>query len=255
MAGLVSIIMPSFNTAKYIGKSIESVLMQSYTNWELIIIDDCSQDDFDSAISKYLSDSRIRILKNDINMGAAESRNRGLREAKGQWIAFLDSDDLWDREKLEKQINFMETNGYSFSYTKYKEIDVEGEDAGVTVSGPKAFGRIGIKNYCWPGCLTVMYKADEIGLLQIPNIQKNNDYAMWLKVSQNSKCYLLNEVLASYRRGRGGSISNHGWLKLLKWHYVLFKLVEGQNSFWAGINTIRNMFFGVIKKVFYVKRG
>lgn len=102
MQDLVSIIMPSYNTAKYICESIESVMSQTYKNWELIIVDDCSTDDTDSIVAHYLSDKRINYIKNEKNSGAAVSRNRALREAKGRWIAFLDSDDLWMPDKLEE---------------------------------------------------------------------------------------------------------------------------------------------------------
>ena len=124
MEDLVSIIMPSYNTAKYISKTIESVLKQTYKNWELIIVDDCSTDNFADVISN-INDSRIRVYYNEKNSGAAISRNKALREAKGKWIAFLDSDDLWDEDKLRKQIDFMASNNYDFSYTKYIEIDEE----------------------------------------------------------------------------------------------------------------------------------
>ena len=107
MKELVSVIMPSYNTAKYIGETIKSVQAQTYENWELIIVDDCSTDNTDTAVDPFLSDERIRYLKNSRNSGAAVSRNYALREAKGKWIAFLDSDDLWFPDKLEKQINFM----------------------------------------------------------------------------------------------------------------------------------------------------
>ena len=120
MNELVSIIMPSYNTADYISESIKSIQKQVYSNWELIIVDDCSTDNTDDIVRPFLVDSRIRYLKNERNSGAAVSRNRALREAKGRWIAFLDSDDLWAPEKLEKQIEFMEKNGYSFSYTNYE---------------------------------------------------------------------------------------------------------------------------------------
>ena len=104
--GLVSVIMPSWNTDRFIGESIQSVINQTYTNWELIIVDDCSTDSTDNVVASY-KDDRIRYLKNEKNSGAALTRNRALREAKGEWIAFLDSDDLWMPEKLEKQSNFM----------------------------------------------------------------------------------------------------------------------------------------------------
>lgn len=110
---LVSIIMPSYNTGKYISESIDSVVNQTYSNWELIIVDDCSVDDTDEIVSAY-NDSRIKYLKNATNSGAAYSRNYALREARGEWIAFLDSDDVWVDNKLEVQIKFMQSNGYFF---------------------------------------------------------------------------------------------------------------------------------------------
>ena len=155
MSSLVSIIMPSYNTGKFIKESVESVLVQTYENWELIIVDDCSTDKTDDVISPLLTDARIRYLKNDKNSGASLSRNRALREAKGKWIAFLDSDDLWHPQKLEKQIAFMEKHGYQFSYTNYHEINRESALTGVCVTGPKKITKNGMYRYCWPGCLTV----------------------------------------------------------------------------------------------------
>ena len=146
MAGLVSIIMPSYNTASFIAESIQSVLAQSYKDWELIIVDDCSPDNTDDVVKPYLSDERIRYLKNEKNSGAAVSRNRALREAKGKWIAFLDSDDLWMPEKLQKQVRFMEKNGYRFSYTNYAEIDTEDKRNGISVTGPKRITKTGFFN-------------------------------------------------------------------------------------------------------------
>lgn len=125
-------------------------MFETYTNWELIIVDDCSTDSTDEVLET-IKDSRIRYFKNDKNSGAAVSRNKALREAKGQWIAFLDSDDLWMPEKLEKQIYFMESNGYAFSYTSYEEIDIEGNKTGIRVTGPKKITKTGMFNYCWPG--------------------------------------------------------------------------------------------------------
>lgn len=250
---LVSIIMPSYNTAPYIRETVESVLNQTYTNWELLIVDDCSTDDTDKVLAD-LSDDRIRIYKNEVNSGAAVSRNKALREAKGKWIAFLDSDDLWKPEKLEKQLAFMKKNNYSFSYTDYEEINAEGVKIGVHVTGPKRITKTGMFNYCWPGCLTVMYDAEKIGLIQIKNIKKNNDYAMWLKICRKADCYLLDENLAQYRKGRKGSISTHGYFELLKWHYKLFHNNENENIASSFFNTVRNLIFGMYKKKKYVKK-
>ena len=254
MNSMISIIMPSYNTANYIEASIESVRHQTYENWELIIVDDCSTDDTDEVVRPFLSDRRIRYLKNEQNSGAAISRNRALREAKGKWIAFLDSDDLWLPEKLEKQVTFMEQNGYHFSYTNYEEIDMAGEKTGVRVTGPKRITKTGMFNYCWPGCLTVMYDAETIGLIQIADIKKNNDYAMWLKVCRKADCYLLDECLAQYRKGRAGSVSTHGIRTMIGWHYKLFHNVENQNVLKSVINTGRNLVFGFYKKKKYVER-
>ncbi|MCR4696216.1 MAG: glycosyltransferase [Lachnospiraceae bacterium] len=248
MAGLVSIIMPSYNTAAYIAESIRSVINQSFQNWELLIVDDCSTDDTDEVVRPFLEDTRIRYIKNDINSGAAVSRNRALREAKGKWIAFLDSDDLWMADKLEKQIKFMEENDYHFSYTNYYEIDTKGKKTGVTVTGPKKITKTGMFNYCWPGCLTVMYDTETVGLIQISDIRKNNDYAMWLKVSRKVDCYLLDERLALYRRGRAGSVSSHSIKTMIGWHYKLFREAEKEIPILAVFNTVRNMIFGYYKK-------
>ena len=252
MNDLVSIIMPSYNTGCFIKETIESVLAQSYPTWELIIVDDCSTDNTDEVVIQYLADERIRYIKNDTNSGAAVSRNRALREAKGKWIAFLDSDDLWEADKLQKQIIFMKDNGYHFSYTNYVEIDEESKVNGKSVTGPKRISKHGMHNYCWMGCLTVMYDADAVGLIQIADIKKNNDYAMWLKVCKKANCYLLDETLARYRK-RSGSISNHGYMKLIKWHYKLYREAENKNPISSFVLTVRNLFFGVLKKIIYVK--
>ncbi len=252
MNELVSIIMPSYNTARFIGSTIDSVIAQSYINWELIIVDDCSTDNTDAIINPYLTDKRIHYIKNDVNSGAAVSRNRALREAKGKWIAFLDSDDLWEPNKLQRQISFMEDNAYHFSYTNYIEIDEESVPNGKRVTGPKRITRHGMYNYCWMGCLTVMYDAEKMGLIQIEDIKKNNDYAIWLKACKMANCYLLDETLAKYRK-RTGSISNHGYIKLIKWHYKLYREAEKKNAIISALLTARNMFFGLMKKIIYVK--
>lgn len=250
-SGLVSIIMPSYNTAEYIMDSILSVCNQTYKNWELLIVDDCSTDTTKEIMAK-INDPRIKIFYNERNSGAAVSRNKALREAKGQWIAFLDSDDLWMPDKLEKQIKFMEDNEYAFSYTNYEEINSNGDKTGIKVTGPKHISETGMFNYCWPGCLTVMYNAEKIGLVQIEDIKKNNDYAMWLKIIKRADCYLLDETLALYRRGRKGSISTNSVMTMLKWHYKLFRICERKNICASAFNTARNIIFGILKKIKYV---
>lgn len=246
---LVSIIMPSFNTAKFIKDSIISVINQTHEKWELLIIDDCSNDKTQEII-KTFNDPRITLIINEKNLGAALSRNLGLKKAAGKWIAFLDSDDVWDFNKLEKQIQFMKRNNCFFSYTSYREINEENEVVTRCVTGPMYINKIKMYQYCWLGCLTVMYDQNEIGLVQIENLKKNNDYAIWLKVIKKSNCMLCDEVLASYRK-RKGSISNISKFKLIKYHYKLFKDGEHKSILVSVLLTLQNMFFGIIKKIKY----
>ena len=254
MNDLVSIITPSYNTARFIAETINCVLAQTYPNWEMIIVDDCSTDNTDAVVGSF-ADPRIRYLKNEKNSGAAVSRNRALREAKGKWIAFLDSDDLWEPEKLEKQISFMERNGYHFSYTNYREIDDDGVSLGTMWTGPKKIGKLKMYSFNYMGCLTVMYDREFVGLVQIADLKKRNDYALWVKVVQKSPAYLLDEILATYRVRGAGSIMDRskGPLARLKFNYYLWKQGENRNTFtalfWTGVNLV----FGALKKVIFKK--
>lgn len=247
----MSVIMPSYNCGRYVEESIRSVQAQTYRNWEIIFVDDCSTDDTKSIVQKLMAeDERIKFLQNEKNSGAAVSRNYALRKAKGKWIAFLDSDDLWIPEKLEHQIRFMEDNGYSFSYTEYLEMDEESRSMGVSISGPQRVTKAGMYAYCWPGCLTVMYDASVVGLVQIEDIRKNNDYAMWLKICRKVDCYLLDECLAKYRI-RKGSLSNHNYAAMIKWHFRLFKDALGLSTLVSVGLTALNLICGAYKKIEY----
>ena len=250
--GLVSVIMPSWNTSRFISESIESVVNQTYKNWELIIVDDCSTDNTDEIVAPYLTDTRIKYLKNEKNSGAALSRNRAIREAKGRWIAFLDSDDLWMPEKLEKMISFMSDNGYSFAYHEYVKIDEQSDPLNIYVSGPNVVTKRKMYNYGYPGCLTFMYDAEKMGLIQIKDIKKNNDYAILLKLCKKDNCYLLPENLAKYRI-RKKSISHDKLSKKLKSHYDLFHFCDERNCAVALWYACWNMFYGILKKKKYEK--
>ena len=245
--------MPSYNTASFIGEAISSVIFQTYQNWELIIVDDFSSDNTEEIVSQF-KDDRIYFYKNQENRGAAFSRNKAISIAKGKWIAFLDSDDIWEKEKLEKQILFMENNNYHFSYTEYIEFtDNHISQNNRIVSGPRCIKKNRMYRYCWPGCLTVMYDSSFVGRVQIADIKKNNDYAMWLIINKKADCYLLKEVLGRYRKGRAGSISNHGFFKLIKWHYLLFKTCQNENFCCAFYHTCVNVIYGFWKKIRYVR--
>ena len=253
--GLVSIITPTWACEGFIVETIESVKAQSYKNWELLIQDDCSTDNTRELVADFArEDSRIKYECNSVNSGAAVTRNNALRRASGRWVAFLDSDDLWLPEKLERQLEFMVKNAYHFSYTCYEEIGEGSHPTGVRVSGPQHVSKAGMYSFCWPGCLTVMYDREHVGLLQIADIKKNNDYAMWLKVCQKVDCYLLDEVLAKYRRGRVGSVSSHGYITMIGWHYRLWHNAMHFPFFRSVFLTMLNLVSGVYKKLFYVKR-
>ena len=258
VSGLVSIVMPSYNTGRFIAESIESVLAQSYTNWELLIVDDASTDNTDEVVADVKKrhcerSEAIHYFKNDRNRGAAYSRNLALREAKGEWIAFLDSDDLWLPEKLEKQLKFMDDNGYKFSGTGRIQINEDGIPLNKYIRSPHHVGKLGMFLYCWPGCLTVMYHAPTVGLVQIADLKKNNDYAIWLKVIKKCDFYAFDEVLSKYRV-RKKSISHDSFVKLLCSHYDLFRIGEKYNPLTSLVFAGLNLFFGVWKKIHYVGR-
>ena len=217
-SGLVSIIMPSYNAEKFIKASIQSVIDQTYQNWELIIVDDCSSDKTIDIVRSF-NDERIRIYKNEINLGAAISRNKALREAKGKWIAFLDSDDLWLSTKLEEQIKFMVENSYSFTYTDYRICNC-GELEKFIRTAPNKVTYRKLKKYCYFSTLTVMYDAESIGLIQIGDIRKNNDYAMWLKALKHTTAFRYPKYLSIYVK-HDNSISSGKKTKLIKWTLLI----------------------------------
>lgn len=253
--GLVSIIMPSWNTAKFIAESIQCVIDQTYQNWELLIVDDCSTDNTDEVVKPFLADQRVKYLHNEKNSGAALTRNKAMREAQGEWIAFLDSDDLWMPEKLEKQIEFMRKGGYVLSYTEYEKIDEEDKPLNIYVTGPDVVNKRKMYNYDYIGQLTMIYSAKHFGLIQIKDIKKNNDYAIRLQLYKKDprvEAHLLKENLAKYRV-RKKSISHDKLSKKLKSHYDLFHMCDEKPAPVAFWYSCWNMWFGVWKKRNYEK--
>lgn len=249
--GLVSIIMPSWNTERFIAESIQSVINQTYTNWELLIVDDCSTDNTDEIVASF-DDERIKYYHNEKNSGAALTRNKAMREARGEWIAFLDSDDLWTPEKLEHQIAFMKKNGYTLSFTEYEKIDEESKPLNIYVSGPEKVTKRKMYNYDYIGQLTMMYSAKAFGLIQIKDIKKNNDYAIRLQLYKKpgTCAYLLKENLAKYRV-RKVSISHDKFRRKFRSHYDLFHMCDEKPTLVAIIFACRNMVFGFLKKKQY----
>lgn len=248
--GLVSIIMPSYNSEKHIEDSIKSVLKQTYPFWELIIVDDCSTDNTVEIIKSF-KDERIRLFINNNNSGAALTRNKALREAKGKWIAFLDSDDIWLPTKLEEQLNFMIENNYDFAYTDYR-ICENGVLKKYIRTAPKKVNYRKIKKYCYFFTSTVVYSYDAVGLIQIGDIKKNNDYAMWLKALKKVVAYRYPKFLSIYNK-HTNSISSGKKTKLIKWHYILFRKECGYGKIHSLLLTVGNLWHGFWKKIIYRK--
>ena len=250
--GLVSIVMPSYNCEKYIFNSIQSVLKQTYINWELLVVDDCSSDNTVSIIESF-QDKRIKLFKNKENSGAALSRNLALREAKGKWIAFLDSDDIWLPTKLEEQLLFMTDNGYDFTFTDYR-ICLNGKWENIIHTAPQRVTFRKIKKYCYFSTITVVYNVEKVGVIQIGNIRKNNDYAMWLRALKKVNAHRYPKCLSYYIK-HNDSISGGSKFKLIKWHYILFKNECGYNSFHSAMLTLGNLWHGFWKKIIYRKKA
>lgn len=224
--GLVSIITPSYNSSKFIAETIEGVLKQSYSNWELLITDDSSTDKSIEIINKYVrQDSRIKLLKLDVNSGAGVCRNKSIEAAKGRYIAFCDSDDVWMPQKLEKQLTFMEKMDCALSYSSYMQMDEEGNEEGIVVCNKK-ITFASLKRDCGIGCLTAIYNTDKIGKVYMSTLRKRQDWGLWLEILKKSKiAYGLKEPLAYYRI-RKGSISNNKF-NLIKYNINVYRLILG----------------------------
>ena len=250
MKKLVSIIMPAYNCADYIAESIKSVQNQSYRNWELIVADDNSTDGtVDTVRSMAADDNRIHLLETDINLGPAAARNRAINSAQGDYIAFLDSDDIWFPDKLSRQISFMEQTGYDFTYTAYEKINERSEKMGIVVSAPKSVNYSSMLYRGDPiGNLTVVYDATKLGKFYVPDIKKRNDFALWLKMMHDcDRAYGLDEVLASYRV-RAGSISSTRKSKLIKYYWELYRDIERLSNIKSSAAIASLVFFKSIRQ-------
>ncbi|WP_281216945.1 glycosyltransferase family 2 protein [Lysinibacillus capsici] len=235
---LVSIITPSYNSTRFVTEMVQSVLEQTYTNFELIIVDDCSKDnslDVLNAFSK--QDQRIKVYSLEKNSGAAKARNFGIQVANGKYLAFLDSDDLWDPNKLALQVEFMERNKYEFSFTNYRMIDEQGNLLNKVVRCPKVIDYKSLLKNTTIGCLTVMLNIEKLGKPLMPNLQPE-DTALWLKILRTDcKAYCLQEELASYRLVGNSASSNK--LKVAKKMWGVYRKSENINGLkasWYFIN-------------------
>lgn len=246
--GMVSIIMPSYNSSEYIARSIDSIINQSYTNWELLITDDCSTDNTCEIVERYVAtDSRIRLFVLDENKGAGVARNNSIKESKGQFIAFCDSDDRWKPEKLEIQLNFMNKRKVEVCYSSYLRCDENDEILGIVVA-PSKISYADIIRNDYIGFLTCIYDTSKIGKIYMPTLRKRQDWA-W-KILLMKKCpeaYGIKDTLAYYRV-RKNSLSNKK-MNLIYYNVAVYRQILQYNIVRAWLT-----FLGIFLPHYFIKR-
>ena len=262
--GMVSIVMLSKDQAQYVEESVRSVMAQTYKNWELLFVDDNSKDDTVTKMMNLKDESRIRredytvidrikVSQTVSDKGVSVNRNSSLKEARGRWIAFLDVGDVWAPDKLEKQIKFMKEHGYAFTYHKYGLMNNESSNRGVVVGGKEHVTYQDMLRCCWPGYLTVMYDAEKVGKFRMHMTKQNNDYALWLSISEKTDCHLLDENLATMRTPYG-IFSRFLRTDKVKWRYEVYRVEEDLGPVTSFFYTLRNGWNGLMKWINYVKR-
>lgn len=240
---LVSIITPLFNTERLLPLAIQSVLDQSYTNWEMIIIDDCSTDGSPEIAANYSNkDPRIKFFQQSVNSGPAACRNVATEHAQGRYVAFLDSDDMWSPEKLSRQIAFMQRTKAVLSYTSYKKINNDGDISQHTIHAKPNLTYKQLLNSNEIGSLTAVYDSKEIGKQPLIDID-HEDYVLWLSILKKGyTAYGLDEVLAYYRIGNASISSNK--LKAMGFQWNIYRNIEN-------LSLIRSLYHFM----FYAYRG
>ena len=247
MNSLVSIITPSYNSSKFIKDCVNSVFSQTYKNWEMIIVDDCSEDNSKEIISELSTkDKRIKPIFLETNVGAAEARNTAIRQSKGKYVAFLDSDDLWNPKKLEIQLSFMNKNEIVFSYTNYQLMSENGEDISNFISAPEKMTYDSYLKNTIIGCLTVIIDREKSGEFEMPNICSSHDMALWLLIMRKGfDAYGLDENLARYRIVSTSNTANK-W-RAAKDVWMVYRQFE-KLSFFYSIWCFSNYAFNAIIK-------
>lgn len=232
---LVSIITPLYNAEKWILETANSVKAQTYSNWEWIIVNDCSTDSSLKLVEELAAtDGRIKVITNSVNLKTAKTRNRGIREAKGRYIAFIDSDDIWVPEKLEKQISFMKKNGVSFSYHAYKKFRDSLACQGAVINVPESVDYKELLKTNSIACLSAIYDVEILGKIEMPDGYKaREDYLTWLKIlrTRNIKAYGLSDCLGYYRILNNSYSGNKIEVSKIQWK--LYREVEKLNLFQA----------------------
>tara|TARA_B100000902_G_scaffold18326_1_gene21962 strand:- start:9659 stop:10408 length:750 start_codon:yes stop_codon:yes gene_type:complete len=249
MSDLVSIITPSYNSSKFINECINSVISQTYINWEMIIVDDCSTDNSRKKILELSkSDNRIKFIELKDNIGPALSRNEALNLSKGKYIAFLDSDDVWKSDKLEKQINFMKSKNIGFSFTAYQPISEDAMKKYPVISAPEKISYHSYLKNTIIGCLTVVINREIVGDFKMPNIRTSQDMALWLIIMKRGFiAYGLQENLAYYRIVSSSNTSDKWKAALGVW--IVYRKIEKLSFIYSIICFICYMFNAIKKRI------
>lgn len=246
---LISIVVPIYNAEKYLAETILSIQEQTYTNWELILVDDCSTDGTTEIVNKYIkTDNRIRAIRNKENKGSAFSRNIGITNAQGNFLCFQDADDLWDKNKLELQLKFMKTTGCAFSYTSYKFVNKDGMPTGRKVIAKKEITyKEALRNNII-STITVMFDLTKMDkkLIKMPDLMYVEDTATWWKILRNGyTAYGIDDVFSYYRRTKKSQSSNK--VRTLKRLWNLYRKVEK-------LDLISSSYYFVLKNVHAIWR-
>lgn len=241
--------MPSYNASQFVTESINSVLLQTYLNWELLVVDDCSKDDSVRIVQKFVDiDQRVRLFPLEKNVGAAAARNVAIGQAKGQYIAFLDSDDVWNEDKLEKQLAFMKQNSYAFVFSDYYVMEEDGRKTGNIVRVPISLTYHQYLRNTIIGCLTVMIDRKQTGDFRMPLIKSSHDMALWLLIMKRGfKAYGLKEVLAGYRLVSTSNTAKK-W-KAAKDVWKVYRKIEGLSVLYAMYCFSGYVLHAVLKRV------
>lgn len=244
----VSIILPAYNSIKFIEDTLNSIINQEYPNWELLITDDCSNDGTWEILNEYAKkDKRIKLYRLKNNAGAGVARNNSINNAKGRFIAFCDSDDQWKSDKLEKQLKFMIDNNLPLSYTSYDLIDENNSKKGKVKAPEKITYKKMIRNN-YIGCLTAMYDTEKLGKVFMPEIRKRQDWAFWLVILKKIPYARgMQENLAIYRK-RGKSVSSSKF-DLLKYNWYIYRKEEKFSLAYSSILLTRFLYYYFIKKL------
>ena len=255
MQKLVSIIMPCFNSEKFISEAVNSVQKQTFKNWELIIIDDFSNDYSTEIINKFtIEDKRIKLYKLHENSGAGVARNFGLSKANGQFIAFLDADDLWKSEKLQTQLAFMHENNLPFTFSFYETMNENGDLSGKIITAPTHLKYIHLFFCNFVGNLTGIYSTEYFGKIPINFSKKRQDWMLWLTILKQIK--VAQPVLESlaYYRIRESSLSSSK-MNLLKHNYKVYRYFHQLNLLFASLCMVGFLFTQIFIKRFFVKNA